>query len=105
MPTLSNGDHDTNFCAQACVGGIYSFIQEELQAIETDETTRGEYLVYAEYNKDFFGFPNSYGEHTVYRRIKGVDHIFTGFREVQPPSEGTVLGATGNHHVGAGGKV
>ena len=105
VPTLSNGEQDINFTARACVGGVYSFLQEELQTIATDETAHGEYLAYAEYNRDFFGFPNNYGEHTVYRRIKGVDHIFTGFGEVQPPSEGTALGATGSHHVGAGGKV
>ena len=105
VPTLSDGGEDLAFESRNCAGGIYAYLQDQFKEYEKNSACHPNFLAFAEYDKHFYAFPQSYGDHVSFRMLKDEDHRFTGFGEVMPAAEGTMLGAMGNHYAGSAIKV
>ena len=98
--TKVTGEEDFAFENRNVEQGIYSYLLNELMTDEGDSSMHAGNLSFAEIGKHYHCFAQEYGPHKTYRVCKTEDHVFKGFGQVMPISEGTMLGAMGNHYSG-----
>ena len=104
IPAFTRNE-DLSFAARQCPGGIYAYLEEQFAEYKANQAGHANFLAFAEYEEHFHVFPQNYGNHVSYRHFKDEDHTFTGFGEVMPIAEGTMLSAMGCHFIGPVGKV
>ena len=105
IPTTPTGQEDLAFKSRNVPQGVYTYLLNELIADEKNAAVHGGHLSFAEIGIHYHAFAQEYGPHKTYRLRKTEDHVFKGFGQVMPSTEGTALGAMGNHYSGPFGQV
>ena len=105
VPTTHTGQEDLTFKGRNGPQGVYTYLLNELTADEKNLSAHAGHLSFAEVGTHYHAFAQEYGPHKTYRMRKTEDHVFKGFGQVMPSTEGTALGAMGNHYSGPFGQV
>ena len=105
IPTTHTGQEDLAFKSRNVPQGMYIYLLNELTADEKNPSAHAGHLSFAVVGIHYHAFAQEYGPHKTYRLRKTEDHVFKGFGQVMPSTEGTALGAMGNRYSGPFGQA